>query len=138
MKKNTTLPKRFLIIFILMLFIISMGIVCYQYFFSSNGNYAYIYQDGDLLYVIDLSNTESPYEITIDYKESKTEGYNIISVENGKIGITDADCPDKTCVHMGMTNSKNFPITCLPHKLIIQVQEDDRQTSNSEIDAISQ
>ena len=127
-----------MILFILILFIVCVGIICYQYFYDSRGNYAYIYQDGVLLQTNDLSQKKPPYEITIEYKDSKTQGYNVICVENGKIGIIDADCPDKTCVHMGITNSTIFPITCLPHKLIIQIKEKDNTNSYQEIDAISQ
>lgn len=138
MKRNATLLRKILMILILILFVICIIITCYQYFSPFYGSYAYIYQDGNLLDVVDLSQTDKPYEITVDYKGKESEGYNIIRVENGKIGIKDADCPDKTCVHMGMTSSKNFPITCLPHKLIIQIKGEDTSTSNLKVDAISQ
>ncbi len=46
-------------------------------------------------------------------------GHNHISVKNGKIAITEADCPDKLCVRRGYV-SGGVPIVCLPHKLAIE------------------
>lgn len=91
---------------------------------NDSGKYAYIYQDGVLVREINLSENKEPYEFTIEYSSGTETGFNTILVENGKIGISDADCPDKTCQHMGMISSTHFPITCLPHKLIIQIVDE--------------
>ena len=32
-------------------------------------------------------------------------GYKKFSINNGKIGVTEADCPDKTCINMGFTDN---------------------------------
>ena len=37
----------------------------------------------------------------------------------GKIRVSEADCPDKTCVRMGWLNSAAMPVVCLPHHLVI-------------------
>lgn len=99
-------------------------ILCIQMTENDSGKYAYIYQDGDLIREIDLTENKEAYEFTIEYSSDTESGYNTILVDNGKIGISDADCPDKTCQHMGMISSTHFPITCLPHKLVIQIVDD--------------
>lgn len=119
---------------IALLFAVCLILVCIQYFSQTKGAYACIYQDGTLLYEIDLSQPETK-EYTIEYQRGSQTGYNVVQVKDHKIGIIEADCPDKTCVHMGMTSSASFPITCLPHKLIIEVHESD--TGNEEIDVIT-
>ena len=45
-------------------------------------------------------------------------GYNIVTVRDGKIAVTEADCPDKYCVKQGFCNS-GVQIVCLPHDLVI-------------------
>lgn len=99
-------------------------ILCIQMTENDSGKYAYIYQDGVLIREIDLTENKEAYEFTIEYSSDTENGYNTILVDNGKIGISDADCPDKTCQHMGMISSTHFPITCLPHKLVIQIVDD--------------
>lgn len=60
-------------------------------------------------------------------------GYNVISVHDGKICVSDADCPDCSCVKQGGINKKGDKIVCLPHKLIVEVDSED----NTELDSIT-
>ncbi|MBO6116464.1 MAG: NusG domain II-containing protein [Ruminococcus sp.] len=79
-----------------------------------------IVQDGKVLYTIDLAeyDDETTQTIRID---SADGGYNIIEISEGNaIRISEADCPDKTCVKTGYLRSENIPIVCLPHKLVIK------------------
>ena len=46
-------------------------------------------------------------------------GYNIVTVEGGKIAVTESDCPDQHCVRRGFCGS-GTPIICLPHGLVIE------------------
>ncbi len=74
---------------------------------------AEIYQNSKLLRIVPLDENS---EFTI-----KCEiGYNVITVSNGKISVSSADCPDKVCVDMGEI-SGGAPIVCLPHQLEIRV-----------------
>ena len=79
---------------------------------------AYIYQNGELLYSIDLSTVteSSSFVITDD-----TGGTNTVEVRPGSIGISDADCPDRLCVRQGFIENTLLPITCLPHGLVIEL-----------------
>ena len=128
--------EKILRISIVIIFLLSLIFVIRQFFFPAPGTYALIYQDNVLLHKIDLAETAESLDFTIEYTSDEITGYNTIYVENGSIGIVDADCPDKVCQHMGMTSSANFPITCLPHKLVIQIVDNLEDTSN-EPDIIS-
>ena len=110
------------------IFIAAMAALWVQSHSSSQGKTAAIYQNGQLLRRIPLSE-DSEDSFTI---ESDNEGFNVIQVDHGKIGISDADCPDRLCVKMGMISSTGFPISCLPHKLVIQIEN---ETEESPIDA---
>jgi hypothetical protein len=48
-------------------------------------------------------------------------GPNILVIENGKAYLTDANCPDKLCVHQGKISMTGETITCLPNKLTVTV-----------------
>ena len=48
-------------------------------------------------------------------------GTNILVIENGKAYLSDANCPDKLCVHQGKISMTGETITCLPNKLTVTV-----------------
>ena len=50
-------------------------------------------------------------------------GYNVVTVREGKIAVTEADCPDQYCVKQGFCNS-GVQIVCLPHGLVISFVND--------------
>lgn len=84
-----------------------------------------IISNGETLYTIDLSHTQDRI-IRIDCNDS----YNIIEITDGKIHVSEAGCPDKTCVSMGFLKS-GAPIVCLPNRLVI------RYVEGGELDAVA-
>ena len=46
-------------------------------------------------------------------------GYNVVTVKDGKIAVTEANCPDHYCMARGFCNS-GAQIVCLPNKLVIE------------------
>ena len=69
-------------------------------------------KSGDTVIVVDLHEQQ---EFTL---EAPGGGYNTVTVKDGKIAVTEADCPDQYCVKQGFCNSGE-QIVCLPHKLVI-------------------
>ena len=67
--------------------------------------------DGDLVRIVNLHEAQ---EFTVE----AGGGSNTITVKDGKIAVTAADCPDQYCVRQGFCNSGK-QIVCLPHKLVI-------------------
>ena len=80
-----------------------------------------IVQDGAVLYTFDLRRAEDR-EIRI---ASADGGYNLIVINSGTICISEADCPDQTCVRSGKLKSGYLPIVCLPHRLIVRFTEEE-------------
>ncbi len=72
---------------------------------------AQVASEGKTIRIVDLSE-EQEFTITTD------SGFNTITVKDGKIAVTAADCPDHYCVRQGFCNSGK-QIVCLPHKLVI-------------------
>ena len=48
-------------------------------------------------------------------------GSNILVIEDGRAYLSDANCPDKLCVHQGKISRTGEVITCLPNKLTVTV-----------------
>ncbi len=61
------------------------------------------------------------YSLSKNGTFSLNGGTNILVIENGKAYLTDANCPDKLCVHQGKISRTGEVITCLPNKLTVTV-----------------
>ena len=61
---------------------------------------------------------------------SPNGGENLITIKDGKIGVTAATCPDHHCMNRGMC-SGGVQIVCLPNKLVI------RFVGKQDIDTVS-
>lgn len=46
---------------------------------------------------------------------------NLLVIEDGEADMTEADCPDKLCVHQKAISKNNETIVCLPNKVVVQV-----------------
>ncbi len=105
---------KILLLIAVVIFTFSLTL-CFWVMRPAQTNIVEIVQDGTVLYRLDLNNTENQ-EIEISYHGK----INTVLIENGRICITNADCPDNTCVHMGWLESEAMPIVCLPNRLVIQ------------------
>ena len=86
----------------------------------NSGSVVQVIHDGQLLREIDLSDVREPYEFVW---EDDAGNRNRVRVEPGRIAVTDANCPDRLCVHQGWLSRALPPIVCLPHRLMIQWKE---------------
>ena len=76
-----------------------------------------IVSDGKVVMTVDLDRVteETTYDIP-----APGGGHNVVTVRPGEICVSEADCPDKTCIRMGWLSDGNAPIVCLPHRLVIR------------------
>lgn len=79
---------------------------------------ARITRDGVLLEEIDLTTVDQPYTLTFEDES----GRNVVTVEQGRIRVSEADCPDRVCVNQGWISDGTVPIVCLPHRLMIEIK----------------
>lgn len=70
------------------------------------------------------------------YRFETEEGYNVVTIAEGKAFMSEADCPTLSCIHEGTIEHVNETVVCLPHKLHIAIKG--IETKENEIDAISQ
>ncbi len=108
------MKRKLLIVACVVIFAVGVA-GCLWILLSAPRNEAQIVQDGVVLYQFDLSKTGNQM-IDIEYDGR----INTIQIENGKIRIIEANCPDHTCVRMGWLKYGALPIVCLPNHLMIE------------------
>lgn len=63
-------------------------------------------------------------------------GHNKVVIKDGKVHMEEADCPDKYCVDKGNISKTNESLICLPHKLVVEITDDEIKSNNDDLDAI--
>lgn len=113
--------KRLDIIIIVLLVtisLVSLGIYKWNSSRDYEEKFVEISVDNELFKKIPLNDNVKDETFTI----STDLGTNIVVIENGKVGISDADCPDKLCVKDGFISNPGEMLVCLPHKVVVEVK----------------
>ena len=111
-KRDIVLAAVLLVLGIAGVFILKYGL--------HKGSYAEIYIDDKPVKTINM-------DVDDEYVFHTEQGENVVAVKDGKIEMKSADCPDKVCVRMGAKNRSGETITCLPHKLVVEVHGGEAQ-----------
>lgn len=124
--------KRFDIIIIVLIAAISitsLGVLKITSNKQYEKKYAEVYVDGEIVKTISFDDTTNTEPFTVKTKL----GVNIIRIDNGKVKIIDADCPDKLCVKDGPISEPGEMLVCLPHKVVVEIKGE----SKSNVDELS-
>ena len=77
------------------------------------------------------------YELPLDQDAELTIttslGTNVVQVQDGRVRVLEADCPNQDCVETGFISSSGQQIICLPHELVVEISDG----TDSESDVIS-
>jgi len=115
------------IIFEIISIVVIVAAVLIWIFISKNemktGFYALIHSEGKV--------TRISLDINKTYTISSSEGMNVLTVENGYIYVSEADCPDKICINQGKINKTGETIICLPHELVVEIEGEDSTVVDS-------
>lgn len=71
-----------------------------------------ILSEGKVLYTLDL-HVDQEITVTTD------RGSNTVTIRDGAVAVTAADCPDHYCMHRGWCDG-GAEIVCLPNRLVIR------------------
>lgn len=108
---------KIIIASLLIICIIWIAIMNYN---AVNGKTASISVSGDTIYTLNLDETQ----------RLEIQGENNITLEvecgNGQIRVISSECPDKICVKKGFISMTNENIVCLPAKIIIKIDGDEK------------
>lgn len=109
---------RFDIILIAALLLISLCAVLITVLNHRDGGYAVVKIDG-----IEVAR----YSLAADGEYVLGDGTNKLCIKGGEVYMTEADCPDHTCINTGKIRYVNQSIICLPNKVsVVIVGTDDR------------
>ena len=105
--------------------VLALAAVIFSFFLPTDaaGDRADIYINGQLVRSVSLSQDQE-FEVEGKYR-------NTVTVKNGKIAVTDSDCPGKDCVHCGWSSASGKLIVCLPNGMQIRIV-----TDRSEVDHV--
>ncbi|GHV47188.1 lipoprotein [Clostridia bacterium] len=99
---------------VIILIIAVSAVLFFAWYYSYSGDSAEIYLDHRLIRTVNLLEEQ---EFVVEIPGG---GHNTVTVRDGKIAVTEADCPDKVCVGTGFQSGR-IPVICLPHRLEIRV-----------------
>lgn len=100
------------------IFLGSGGYLLFQHFYHPEKQRTVeVVQDNRVLYTFVYPTLE---EKTIRIESPDGSSWNEVRLHDGTICMSDAGCPDLTCVHTGDLQYENLPIVCLPNKLVIR------------------
>lgn len=99
-----------------------------QFFFPKDNQKIRITVDGE---------PYGEYVLAEDQKISIGET-NICQIQNGKVRMIQANCPDQLCVHQKAVDGAGGTIVCLPNQVVIEaVAVDGAAVDNLDIDAVA-
>ena len=100
-------------IFLLVLLLVACGVTSVLLLRSGEAASAVeVWSDGVLLTTMPLAVPDS---LTV----GTPNGYNVVTVKNGKVAVTEATCPDHYCMKRGYCNG-GVQIVCLPNRLVLK------------------
>lgn len=121
--KNALLPMRFGkkdVLFLVCFLLLSVALPLTLLINSKGGKKsAVVTVGGEIVKVL-------PLDVDGSYQIETPDGFNLVSVENGRVRIASSDCRGQDCVHSPAIDGNSLPsvIACLPHRLTVSIEEE--------------
>ena len=100
------------ILFFVLLLVVCGGLSLWLLRSGEAASAVEIWSDGELLHTLPLAVEK---QITVE----SAYGTNTVTVEGGKVAVTEADCPDHYCMKRGFCDG-GVQIVCLPNRLVLK------------------
>ena len=98
------------------LLIITAGLLAWiQFGVKKQGETVVIKVDGNVVKQLALKN-DTEFDVS-----GYQGGTNHIVIQDNAVYMSDADCPDKLCVHTGTIHKTGETIVCLPHRVVVEL-----------------
>ena len=108
--------------------VILFAVIIFLFFLPVNDGpgkkFVRIYQNGELIHEMSLE-TDGEFMVSGIYN-------NRILIRDGKVAITESNCPGEDCVHSGWISQKGRSIVCLPNRAEVRVEGG----SDEDVDAV--
>lgn len=79
-----------------------------------NPSFCVILVDGEEYKRVSLSED-------IDICVDTPDGFNIVSVKEGSVFVSKADCKGNDCIKLGKISHQGENLVCVPHKVVIKI-----------------
>lgn len=117
------MKTKYWVILLAVVLVLSIGSSLWLLLSGQPAQEAQIWVEGKLWKTVSLTRDQT---FTVETQLGK----NVITVQNGAIAVTEADCPGGDCMARGFCNS-GMQIVCLPHRLVI------RFSQSADLDGVS-
>ena len=114
---NKVRLKRDIILVLSMVIIAAAAFLIINFAVKKDGSYAVIKVDGKVIKTLDLNSGETIIEVN-----GYQGGVNKVVINDGKVSMTEADCPDELCVKTGKISRVGETIVCLPHRVVVEIK----------------
>ena len=114
---NKVRLKRDIILVLSMVIIAAAAFLIINFAVKKDGSYAVIKVDGNVIKTLDLNSGETTIEVN-----GYQGGENKVVINDGKVSMTEADCPDELCVKTGKISRVGETIVCLPHRVVVEIK----------------
>lgn len=74
-----------------------------------------------ILKTFDLSQNTTYTILTESDIHGDLEGTNHLVIQDGKVWISDANCPNQDCVKQGKISMNGEMLVCLPHRVTVSI-----------------
>lgn len=104
--------------FIIIFSILAVALACMfiLYINKDSKTCVKIYVDDELVATLPL-NEDCEFDI-----EGINGSHNLLAVENGKVYMKEADCPDKICIQTGIVTDFTQTIVCVPNHVVVTIE----------------
>lgn len=83
-------------------------------------------------------NIQGIYSLEEDREISVDHGKNIVEIKDKKAFMKKADCPDQICTHQKAIRGIHQTIVCLPNKVVIEIEGDEKSDPKNGIDSVAE
>lgn len=112
-----TQGDKVLIIVVLILTLLSLGFIKIQAF-SNENKFVSIQVNGKEVKKIIFDKKIVGKKIPIESEY----GFNLIEIDDEKVRVIEADCPDKIDVKQGYISKIGETIICLPNRMVVEIK----------------
>ncbi len=96
---------------------------------ATDGYYVEIKVQGEFYERVQLTGHTGRDEVRIE----TDLGVNIVEIVDEKVGMYEADCPDKVCYSPEYISRPGETIVCLPNRIVIEVKGEEPQEDDEDI-----
>jgi hypothetical protein len=110
--------RNTILLAVVLLTVFGIGWLVQHRMLGNSGPAAVVQYNGEIIHRLPLNRETS---VVVGDRDGD---YNIVTVKDGKVSVTETNCPDQICVEMGWLSNGITPIVCMPARLSINLEYD--------------